>query len=68
MLVKPLTPRVKGLHAAEASLLVSIELLNIPSLTTLLGDSEYQRDFSLHLLSPHPGLAFCLIPIPIRLT
>ena len=27
--------RVKGLHTAEASLLVSIELLNIPSLITL---------------------------------
>ena len=28
--------RIMGLHAAEASLLISIELLNIPSLTTLL--------------------------------
>ena len=28
--------RIKGLHAAEVSLLISIELLNIPSLTTLL--------------------------------
>jgi hypothetical protein len=28
--------RIDGLHAAEASLLISIELLNIPSLTTLL--------------------------------
>jgi hypothetical protein len=28
--------RLGGLHAAEASLLISIELLNIPSLTTLL--------------------------------
>ncbi len=28
--------RITGLHAAEASLLISIELPNIPSLTTLL--------------------------------
>ena len=28
--------RIIGLHAAEASLLISIELLNIPSPTTLL--------------------------------
>lgn len=36
--------RVTGLHAAEASLLISIELPNIPSLTTLLPFRSPQFD------------------------
>lgn len=69
--------RVTGLHAAEASLLISIELPNIPSPTTLLPFRD-ARFSSLRFFSPsspphdpcgksrHPELGHVVDPCAVR--